>query len=80
MDDFVNVFKRDPKVRIRINDMLDRFNRLPYKYQSKIRYDALIQNLVLKELINIMVTTLKDLDIKLKMKFSRIEFLKNRLI
>ena len=31
--------------------MLDRYNRLPYKYQSKIGYDTLIQNGFLKELI-----------------------------
>ena len=31
--------------------MLDRHNRLPYNYQSKIGYDSLIQNVILKELI-----------------------------
>ena len=30
MDDFLNVIKRDPKVEIKINDMLDKSNRLPY--------------------------------------------------
>ena len=35
MDDFVNVIKRDPKVRIEINDLLDRYIRLPYNYQQK---------------------------------------------
>ena len=34
-DDFVNVIRKDPKVRIKIIDMLDRFKRLPPKYQSK---------------------------------------------
>ena len=29
--------------------MLDRYKRLPYTYQSKIGYDALIQNVTLKE-------------------------------
>ena len=33
--DFVNVVRTDPKVPNKINDMLDRYNRLPYKYQSK---------------------------------------------
>ena len=42
MDDYINVFKEDPQVRFKINDMLDRYNRLPYNYQSKIGYDALI--------------------------------------
>ena len=40
-------------------------------------YDNLIQNVILKDLINIMNTTIKDLDIELKMKISRIEFLEN---
>ena len=51
MEAFINVIRKDPKVRIKINDMLDRFNRLPYNYQSKIGYDTLIQNVILKELI-----------------------------
>ena len=42
MDDFIKVIKRDPEVRIKLNDMLDRFNRLPYNYQSKTGYDTLI--------------------------------------
>ena len=59
--------------------MLDRYNRLPYKYQSKIGYDTLIQNVIVKELINIMGTTITDLDIELKMKISRINYLESRL-
>ena len=38
MDDFVNVNRNDPKVRIKTNDMLDRYNRLTYNYQSKGEY------------------------------------------
>ena len=44
MEDFKNVIKRDPKVQTKIKDMLDKYKRLPYKYQSKIGYDNLIQN------------------------------------
>ena len=78
MEDFVNKIRKDPKVQVEINDMLDRYNRLPYNYQLKIGYDTLIQNVNLKELFNIMGTTITDLDIELKMKFSRIEYLENR--
>ena len=46
--------------------MLDRYMRLPLKYQSKIGYDTLIQNVILKELINIMSTTKLDLDTEIK--------------
>ena len=52
--------------------------RLPYNYQSKIRYDCLIQNVILTELINLMSTIITDLDVELKMKISRIEYLENK--
>ena len=54
--------------------------RLPYKYQSKIRYYSLIQNVFLKEIINLMCTTKADLDKDLKMKISRIKFHEKKLI
>ena len=48
--------------------MLERYKRLPYNYQSKKGYDSLIQNVILKELINKMDTTITDSDMKLKME------------
>ena len=36
MEAFVNVIRKDPKVRVKINDKLDRYMRLPCKYRSKI--------------------------------------------
>ena len=30
METFINVIKKNPKVLVEINDMLDRYNRLPY--------------------------------------------------
>ena len=78
MEAFVNVVRKDPKVRIKIIDTLDRYMRLPYKYRLEIGYDCLIQNVILKELIYIMGTTITDLDIELKMKISRIEYLENK--
>ena len=80
MDAFVNIIRKDPKVRNKINDTLDRYNRLPHKYQSKRGYDCLFQNIIPKDLINIMGTTKTDLDMELKMKISRIKFLENRLL
>ena len=77
-DYFVNVIKKDPKVRIKINDMLDRYDTKPYNYQSKIGYDTLIQNVILKEFLNIMVATITDLDIEITMKISRNEHLESK--
>ena len=58
--------------------MLDRQNRLPYNYQSKIGYDTLIQNVILNELINIMGARVTYIDIELKMKISRIKYLESK--
>ena len=80
MDDFIIVIKNDPQVRIKINNMLDRYNRLPYKYQSKIGYDSLVQNVILKELMNIMGATITVLGIDLKITFSRIRYLESKLL
>ena len=80
MNDFQNVIKKDPQVRNEINDMLDRYNRLPYNFQSKIGYDTLIQNVILKEVIKLMGTTTTDLDIEIKMKFSRMKYLESKFL
>ena len=77
-DDFVNVIKKDLKVRDKINAMLERYGRSPLKYQSKIGYDSLIHNVILKELIKIMATTITNLDIELKKEISRIEYLESK--
>ena len=78
MEAFVDVVEKDHKVRVKINDSLGRYMRLPYKCQSKVDYVTLIQNIILKELINIMGTTITDLDIELKMKISRFKYLENK--
>ena len=44
MDAFINVIKKDPKVRNKICDMLDRYNTLPYNFKLKIGCDSLLQN------------------------------------
>ena len=71
MNYFINVIKKDPQVQIKVRDILDKNNRLTYNYQSKIGYDTLIQNVILKEMISLMGTILVDKFLGLKMKFSR---------
>ena len=77
MEDFTKVIRKDPKIQNKINIMLDRYMSLPYDFQSKIGYNSLIQNVILKELINRMSLITTDLDIELKIKikntFQRIE-------
>ena len=68
MEAFINAIKKDPKIYNNINIMLDRYMSLPYDIRSKIGYNSLIQNVILKELINIMSLIIIELDIELKMK------------
>ena len=42
MDDFINVIKKDSRIRVKINDMLDKYDRLPSNYQLKIGCDSLV--------------------------------------
>ena len=78
MDAFITVIKKDPFVCIKINNMLNKYNRLTYDRKIEIAYDNLIQNIMLKELINIMSIIISDLDMELKMKISRIKYLENK--
>ena len=77
METFINVIKKDPFVCMKINKMLDRYNRLTYDHKIEIVYDNSIQKIILKELINIMSIMISDLDMELKMKFSRINYLES---
>ena len=79
MEAFINVIRKDPFVCMKINIMLDRYNRLTNDHKKEIVYDNLIQNIILKELINIMSIMISDLDMELKMKISRIKYLENKL-
>ena len=78
MDDFINVIKKDPLVQIKIKDILDEYNRLPKNYQSKIGYDTLIQNVILKGIIDLMGATM--VGIEFKMKINRIKYSQSRLL
>ena len=57
--------------------MLDRYNRLTYDHKIEIVYDILIQNIILKELKDILSIMISDLDMELKMKISRIKNLES---
>ena len=78
MEAFINVIKKDHFVCMKINNMLDRYDRLTSDRKNEIVYDNLIQNIILKELINIMSILIRDLDMELKLKISRIKYLENK--
>ena len=64
MDVFIKAIKKDPKICNNINIMLDRYMSLPYEFRSKIGYNSLIQNVILKELYNILSLIIIDLNKK----------------
>ena len=75
MEAFKNVNKKDPFVCMKINDMLDRYNRITYNRKIGIVYDKMIQNIILKELINIMSIMISNLDMEVKRKISSNKYL-----
>ena len=68
MNNFIKAIKNDKKICNNINIMLDRYMALPYEFQSKIGYNSLIQNVISKELINMLSLIIIDQDIELKIK------------
>ena len=77
MEAFIDVIKKDHFICMKINNMLDRYNRLTCDRKNEIVYDNLIQNNILKELINKMSIKISDLDMELKMKISRTKYLES---
>ena len=80
LDDFLNVIKKDPQVQVEIKGMIVKNSRLPYDYQSKLRYDTLDHTVNFKEMIILMDSTIVGIDLELKMKISRIKNLESRLL
>ena len=68
MEAFIRAIKKDSRICNDINLMLDRYMSLPYEFQSRIGYNSLIQNVIQKELINILALIITDLDIELKIR------------
>ena len=70
MENFIKAIKKDKRIRDNINIMLNRYMSLPYEFRSRIGYNSLIQNVILKELKNMLCLIIVDLDIELKLKKS----------
>ena len=68
MENFIKAIKKDKRICNNINIMLDRYMSLPSEFRSRIGYNSLIQNVILKELINMLCLIIVDLDIELKLK------------
>ena len=68
MENFIKAIKKDKRICNNINIMLDRYMSLPSEFRSRIGYNSLIQNVILKEIINMLCLIIVDLDIELKLK------------
>ena len=68
MENFIKAIKKDKRICNNINILLDRYMSLPYEFRSRIGYNSLIQNVILKELINMLCLIIVDLDMELKLK------------
>ena len=68
MENFIKAIKKHKRIRNNINVMLDRYMAFPYEFRSRIGYNSLIQNVILKELINMLCLIIVDLDIEIKIK------------
>ena len=66
METFINLIRKDHFVCMKMNSMLDRYNRLTYDHKIEIEYDNLIQNIILKQIIIIMSIMISDLDMELR--------------
>ena len=80
MNYFINVIKREPQVQLKIKDIIEKYIKLSLNYQSKTGYDTLIQNVILKELINLMGVTIVYIDKERKMIISRIKNLESKFL
>ena len=66
METLVNVIEKDHFVCIKMDDMLDRYNRVTFDHKIERVYDNLFQNIILEELLKIMSIMISDLDIEKK--------------
>ena len=80
MEAFINVSKKDPQVQKEIKGMLEKYEKLSLNFQSKIGYDTLIQNAILKEIKILLAATLLDIYMELKMKISKMKDLETKKI
>ena len=58
-----------------MKNLLNENIKLSLNYQSKTGYDSLIQTVILKEIVKLMGATIVDVNIELKMKIRRINYL-----
>ena len=78
MAEFIEFIKKILNYKTRYHKPLKNIIK-SYSTQSKIGQNALIQNKVFEQAINLMGDTIEVLDIEVEQKDNRIEFLENKI-
>ena len=71
MAEFLGIIKKIRKMQNKISQTNENFNKESYSTQSRIGQNALIQNKVFEQAINIMGDTVEDVGIELEKKTKR---------
>ena len=79
MADFIEIIKRDTKIQNDVSNLIDKYDNQSYTTKSILGKNAIIQNSIYKEAINIMGDTINDMDVELEQKDNKISFLENKI-
>ena len=79
MVEFRETIKKDSKVQNEIPQTIGKYNKESSSTQSKIEQNALPQNKVFEQAINIMGDTIEDMDFEIEQKDNKIDFLQNKI-
>ena len=78
MTDFIEIIQKDTKIQNDISNIVDKYDNQSFVTKSILGKNAIIQNSINKEAINIMGDTINDMDIEIEQKDNKISFLENK--
>ena len=79
MSNFIEIIKRDTKIQDEISQTVEKYNIESFSTRSQLGQNALIQNKIFKQAIEIMGDTIDDMDIETEQKDNKISFLENKI-
>ena len=79
MAGFIENIKDNSRVQNETTQTIEKYNKESYPKQCKIGQSTLIQSKVFEQAIKIMGDNIEDMDIEIKQKDNKIEFLENKV-
>ena len=79
MSEIIEIIQKDAKVQNGIAQSVQKYNTQSLQTRSILGQNALIQNNIFKEAINIMGETIHDMDVEIEDKDNKISFLENKI-